>query len=374
MKFKFNFEKLNLIYLFLMIFFSEIIFIYNFKLSSFVETGIEEDLVRLISKIHSKNQKEKLHGEENFIDIKVGNLYDIKDFLNSIENIKLKNEEEKETIKKSLDSIKIKKENAIQKMQNKLKKIQSKYDEIIDKNSILSKDLNEKKNQEVKVKSNLENYKTEIGLKNEKINSFFNNLKNTYDKKTGNFLEYEKKISSLNHILKNKNSSKNDYLQQKREQKYIDNEIILNDKLLKEEESDKKFFEVINSNISKEAKQINLSSLESNVKSQKLKKISYDNNSNLKKLDMERDQQHEYSREYNKKIKELLKSHEKIENEIKDFMIKKNKLKDEINKKKIENNLKINEQKKDLNNLKIEIKKTENDILKNIKEQKKVKI
>jgi len=338
-----------------------------------METGIEEDLVRLLTKIQNKNLEDKKLKGPNTIDVKVENLYDIKGHLEILNNLKEKNEKEKEEIKKSLEERKFKYEKMNDKIHSRLKSIRIKNDEIIDKNNKLSKELNDKKNEEIKQKSNYEMIKSEMDSKNEKLNISIKNFRNQFEKKNEEIVEFEKKISNIYHLLKSQRDSKNEYLLQMKEQKHIDNEIFLNSKMLTEEESDKKFFDIINSNISKEAKQINLSSIESNLKVQNLRKITFDNE-NLKKLEIEKDQQHEYSREYNIKIKEFLKTHENIENDIKDLMIKKNKLKDEIMKREIESNLKKNDYRNDINDLTNNIKNIETEMLNNIKEQKKVNL
>ncbi len=369
MKLRFN-NLYLLTTLYLIIFLLEFIFTKENNFSSFMETGIEEDLIRLISKIHNEKLQKK-EKEKNLIDVKIENLFDIKEYLKTIELIKFKNENDKEEYKKSLENLKIKNEHEIETLQNQLKQIQIKYDYIIDKSNILSKDLNEKKIQELKEKADYDAIKSELETKSDKLSSKFKNLKKNFEKRNEEFIDFNKKISNINHILKNQKVSKTEYLNKKREHNFMDKEIILNNKLLKEEESDKKFFDLINTNISKEAKEINLSSIKSNVKIQNLQKISFDNE-NHRKLEMEKDQQYEFSREYNNKIKELLKNNENLENDVKDLMIKKNKLKVDIYKKEIENKLKNNEFKKEINNLNDNIKKTENEMLNNVKEQKKV--
>jgi len=75
--------------------------------------------------------------------------------------------------------------------------------------------------------------------------------------------------------------------------------------------------------------------------------------------------------ENNKKMKELFSEHEKIENEVKDLLKRKNKLNNDLNSKEIEENILISNRRNILNNLRNEYKKSKIeviDILKNNKE------
>ena len=65
---------------------------------------------------------------------------------------------------------------------------------------------------------------------------------------------------------------------------------------------------------------------------------------------------------------------EDIQNEVKDFMKKKNKLKEDLAAKEIENNLKIDKLKNDISTVRKEIKDAEGILMENVKEQKTVKI
>jgi hypothetical protein len=64
----------------------------------------------------------------------------------------------------------------------------------------------------------------------------------------------------------------------------------------------------------------------------------------------------------------------KIQNEVKNIMDKKNKLKEDLNTKEIEASHKIDSIKNDITNLNSEIKNTEDKMLNNVKDHKKVNI
>ena len=92
----------------------------------------------------------------------------------------------------------------------------------------------------------------------------------------------------------------------------------------------------------------------------------------LKKLESEKFQLNEISKDTYKNLKKLLTEHETVQFEINNLMKKKNKLKEEISAKEIEENLKIAKLKKEISQVKNEIKLTEDKMSENLKNQKNV--
>ena len=105
----------------------------EFLESSTMETGLEAELFKLASKLHNKRISEKKEKEKNFMDVKVENSFDISDYLNFIEEIKNKNEEQKDSHKKSMENLKEKIENKLQNKKLNLKNLKNKKNKNIKK-------------------------------------------------------------------------------------------------------------------------------------------------------------------------------------------------------------------------------------------------
>jgi hypothetical protein len=346
-------------------------FLESSSLSTSMESGLERELFKLASKLHNKRISEKKEKEKNFLDVKVEKSYDISEYSNFIEEIKNNNEEQKDIHKKSIEELKEKLDNKINMRQKNLKNLKNKYDKIIEKSTKLSNDLNLKKTEEIKSKAKYDSYKNEYEIKGDRTIRKIRELNNSYELNQKGIKEYNSELNNVKKIITFRRNSKQEYIEKEKEFKIKENELSLENKLIDEANNDKKFLEIINKNSENEAKQISLFTLKQTANLENLQKVSKDS-LNMEKLEIELNQQNEYSRNYRKNIRNLLKENEKFENEVKDMKIKKNKLDNEIAKKEIENKLQKNEQKNKLNELENEIKSSGKKLMEKIKDQRKV--
>ena len=92
---------------------------------SSTEAGIEEDLIKLLSKIQQKKRDEQKEKGKNFIDVKVENLFDIKDQIKLLNEIKEKNQQDIENHKLKLEKEKKNFETKIEKSQKSLNNLKN---------------------------------------------------------------------------------------------------------------------------------------------------------------------------------------------------------------------------------------------------------
>ena len=141
--------------------------------------------------------------------------------------------------------------------------------------------------------------------------------------------------------------------------------------ILHEKLYDKKVFNLISKTEEMETKHLAENSLGGIIKIKNLKENLKDKNIE-KKLKNEKKNQLVYKKEYEKKIKILSKKKIKIQKEIKDFDIRKNKLDIKIKRKEIESKLRNSIEESELKNLKKDVLNMKKNIYRNLNKQKKV--
>lgn len=339
-----------------------------------IETEFENTLINLLKNM-KKKRIDNLHNSKKneFIDIKIDNVYDINEFSNNIKKINLETENSKKDYYHFLE----KKSNLIQGknkiIQSSIIKLKDKFDNIIENSNNINNNLNEKKTSELQTSSDINSKQMELDNLNKNNLLKTQNLKSKIENSTEKHLSsYRNNLSSLKNSMELRKTAKEEMINTQLKEKKADLEFKELEKLDIEQQGDLKLFKIISKNLSEESKNFNLNSLNSIAKIDNYKKILNDY-SGSKKLEFEKDQQNEYNKEYNKKIKDLLRENEGIQNEIKELDKKKNRLGLKLKKKEIEIALKSSEDKNEIKNLKKKIQLLQLKILNNIKKQKTVR-
>ena len=354
----------------------------RFTESSLLTTELENDLFQLLNKIQQKKIQSQNSKNYNLTQVSIKNFYDLREFLQNFQNLK---EKDKEKI--DLENLAKKISDHIKKNQDNLNKLKDEYDKIIKQTNDVSRDINAKQSELMILRSDNELVKNEYEKFNEifseKVKKNFDTADQLETKSTKNselkledkisqkFLNLNQKLSELNKSLTQRNQLQEKILQTSEKSKKAEIEFKNLKKVSEENLLDKQFFKVIEGNLLSNLKNMKNEEFNSTVLITSLNRIVNDKE-NLKKLESEKFQLNEMSKDTYKNLKKLLTEHETVQFEINNLMKKKNKLKEEISAKEIEENLKIAKLKKGISQLKNEIKLTEDKMSENLKNQKNV--
>ena len=338
-----------------------------------LETEFENTLIKLLKNLQNKRlEKLKDKNPNSPIDVKIEKVFDLNYYIKDLDNIKNKNENSKKEYYNYLE----KKSNLIAQknslIQKSIIKLKDKYNNIIENSNLVNKNLNDRKTEEIKANAAFNNKQMEYDNINGKFLYKVQNLKNNFDKNSNkHFNFYHRNLSNLKNSMDLRKITKDEMLKTKLKENKIDLQYKEYKKLDAEQQADFKMFNLISKSLVEEAKNYNLNSLNSNVKIENLNKAAVDE-SNFRKLEFEKEQQNEFGKEYNKKLKDLLSENENIQNEIKELDKKKNRISLKLKKKEIEIALKTSSEKNEVKILQNQIKTMQDKILKNIKKQKTV--
>jgi hypothetical protein len=359
----------------------------RFTESSLLTTELENDLCQLLNKIQQKKIQSQNSKNSNLTQVSINNFYDLREFLTNFQNLKENIFKEKDKEKIDLENLAKKISDHVKKNQDNLNKLKDEYDKIIKQTNDVSRDINAKQSELMILRSDNELVKNEY----EKFNEIFSEkVKKNFDtqdqletkftknselkledKISQKFLNLNQKLSELNKSLTQRNQLQEKILKTSEKSKKAEIEFKNLKKVSEENLLDKQFFKVIEGNLQSNIKNMRNEEFNSTVLITSLNRIVNDKE-NLKKLESEKFQLNEMSKDTYKNLKKLLTEHETVQFEINNLMKKKNKLKEEISAKEIEENLKIAKLKKEISQLKNEIKFTENKMSENLKNQKNV--
>lgn len=336
------------------------------------ETEFEADLVSLLSKFHNK-QQQNLKKDKDLVKVKIQNVIDLQDNMVEAEKQKLNFQTERESYKKDLDSSTEKLTNQIKDNQNNLSSLKDNFDKIIETSNQVHKDMIEKKTEQIQLKTIYENIKPEYEIYNER---FYNKLiatKKSLDKQTNSFQDFNKKLSEVNLLLNKRSKLQGSLLKAKEINEKNELEMKKMKSSSNESKLEAKLFKAIESNLQSNNNEVEKSTEKSSKYILSLRKLSKDKE-NHKKLEIEKSQQNELFKDTTNKIKGLLHAHEKLQYEIQGLIKTKNKLKQQLSSKDIENSLKLDKLKNEIFDLQRSVKDNQSKILGNIKSHKTVKL
>lgn len=345
-------------------------FVKNDNTNLLSDSEFETDLLKLLAKLHQKKNN-NLKKEKGLLNVRIKNVYDLREFFAGVNKYKGSLKIEKEEYNKFIKELEEKYTERLKENKKGLETLKTKFDNIIEKSNQVHKEINEKKTDQIQTKSLYQGIRPEYENSNQNfLDNILEKIK-TFNSNSKNYLSFNKKVSDLNNDVSTREALQGNILKLKEKSKKYEIEAKHVKRALNESKMEKQLFNVIDSNLKNNLNEMKKGLLNTNDFIVSLRKVAKDP-INLQKLEMEKSQQNETYKETNKQIKGLLTTHEKVQNEIKNLMKKKNKLKEELNAKDIESNIKMNKIKNSISTLESGIKQTEGKMLQNVKSQKTV--
>jgi chromosome segregation ATPase len=364
MKFYF---KYKVCYLIVLLFYNNLILAE--MTNSLTDMEFENDLIKLLTKLHEKRRSSN-ENDNAFINVRINNTYDLRDFLDNIDGIKMEILKQKENYKDLIFEEAKKLSERIEKNKENFNKIKQRLDFVIEKTNFIQGEINIQKSEEMNIKSSLDVIKPEYENINEK---FFNNAMKkgkVFNTVVSDFNNFNNKLSNLTSDLEKRDSLKESLENLKRESNKTEIELNINKKLAEETHGEAKFLNTIDEVIKSNFEEIKLENnkIDANLKTLKDR---LKNNERSKSLDSHKNEIIDYYKTNSKEVKKLIAEQEELDIEIKEIMKKKNKIKTEINTNDIEHSLKLSNLKSDINKTEQQIKEFKKLLVQNILNSKK---
>jgi predicted nucleic acid-binding Zn-ribbon protein len=330
-----------------------LILVFGPLLGTETDTEFENDLIKLLTKFHEKRNNERNSVNNDLIPVSIKNTYDLRDFLNNIENYRSNLLSEKEGYKGELEGVVKRLSERLGKSTENFQKIKEKLDFVIERTNYLQSQLNINKSDEMTIKSAYEVLRPEYEAINEKLLNNAINRHKVFNTNIGDYEGFAAKLTDVIDHLGKIEKERGDLNSAKTEAEKLEIEYKLHKGIMEDANFDKKFLKAIDHGVESSLDDIKLEEekIQKNIK-------SYPDNNRQKNLEIEKNQNNEQYKKSSRRIKELTTEQEEIENHIKDLIKKKNKIRTEINTKNIESNLKISNLKSEIARKEVEIKET----------------
>jgi hypothetical protein len=339
-----------------------LLLLYNRIGCTLTDMEFENDLIKLLTKLHEKRNIQ----DDGLINVRVNNIYDLREFIQSIGNSYKDILSSDENYRNNILELSKRLSDKLMSQKDDFTKVKQKLDFVVEKTNYIQSEINNRKADEMTVKSGYQVLRPEYEAQNEKL---FNNIVNKgkiFNNASSDFNTFNAKLSELISDIEKRNRVKDDLEKVTGEVDKLSIEMKFDISITKESHAESKFLKAIAENIENDNKDI---IAEQNKLEGHIEDLKCHLGRNTKGLD--KIQTNEQYKLTTKQIKQLLTEQEDLEVEIKELMKNKNKIKTEINTKDIEHTLKVSNLKSEIGRKETEITQTKKSVIEHILNSKK---